>query len=256
MLVPIQRKSGLHLELDLSLTHHFVCLDLLFSTKTSIAKPSLPSSFFSSTVFEVNVGTNGVKAIAHEGVLRKSPILTEEMVKARARPQKVYQQVIHLPRHDKDDFAQMMDFLYKDKLTLRPNTGVPDRLKELRGVMTLAYIYILPELNRQVTQAFVKCGMLQKMPAPSFFDFAEDMYYRQTDRFNGPWTKYFHHVAPGLIKGHQVKESRGELTQKDADAFIDRMCSAVWLGSLFAVELYRAQNNVGLHRLPAGPPMY
>ena len=38
----------------------------------------------SSTVFEVNVGTNGFKAIAHEGVLRKSPILTEEMVKVRA----------------------------------------------------------------------------------------------------------------------------------------------------------------------------
>ncbi|MDI1489185.1 MAG: hypothetical protein OHK93_008463 [Ramalina farinacea] len=35
----------------------------------------------SSTVFEVNVGTNGFKAIAHEGVLRKSPILTGEMVK-------------------------------------------------------------------------------------------------------------------------------------------------------------------------------
>lgn len=38
----------------------------------------------SSTVFEVNVGTNGFKAIAHEGVLRKSPILTGEMVKVRA----------------------------------------------------------------------------------------------------------------------------------------------------------------------------
>ena len=221
--------------------------------KASIAKAPPSPSFFSSTVFEVNVGTNGYKAIIHEDVLSKSPILTEEMVKARARPQKVYQQIIHLPPHNNDDFAQMIDFLYKDTLKLRPSTAVPDRLKELRGVMTLAYIYKLPELQRQVTQAFVKCEMLQKMPAPSFFDFAEDMFYRQSDLFHGPWTKYFHHVAPGLIKGHQVKESRGELTQKDAEAFIDRMCAAIWLGSLFAVELYRAQNNVGLHQFPATP---
>ena len=247
MLVPVQSKSSVsYIELD----HSSFLLRCLFFINVPFAKAMPLPSFYSSTVFEVNVGTNGFKAIAHEDVLSKSPILNEEMVKARARPQKVYQQIIHLPAHDKQDFGQMIDFLYKDKLKLRPITGVPERLKELRGVMTLAYIYKLPELQRQITQAFVKCEMLQKMPAPSFFDFAEDMFYRQTDRFNGPWTKYFRHVAPGLIKGHQVKESRGELKQEDADAFVDRMCAAIWLGSLFAVELYRAQNGVGLDNTP------
>ena len=74
------------------------------------------------------------------------------------------------------------------------------RLGEFKELMSLAKHYILPDLQKQVIKLYSSSKILSKVPALTFFDWAEDMYHEELDHENGPFKVYLSKVAPMLLK--------------------------------------------------------
>ena len=187
---------------------------------------------FTSTIFIIQLGTDGSKFYAHESVLKRSPKFAEEIDKAKANKRATKQNTLPLMPHDAVAFEQMLQFLYSDKLLLSKNKNTPvERLGEFRELMSLAKHYILPGLQKLVVKLFSRSEILAKVPPGTFFDWAEDMYHEELDHENGPFKVYLSKVSPMLMKGVD------EATRKDLARMIKQ-------GGGFAEQLFVASATV------------
>ena len=135
-------------------------------------------------------------------MLKRSTKLAEEIDKAKASKRATKQNTLALMTHDAIAFEQMLQYLYKDKFLLSKNKRTAAaRLDELKELMSLAKHYVLPDLQKQIVKLVSTSKILGNVPAGTFFDWAEDMWYEELDHNNGPFKVYMSKVAPMLMKG-------------------------------------------------------
>lgn len=189
-------------------------------------------SNFTATIFIIQLGPNGHQFHAHESVLNRSSKFREEVHKAKSSKRATKQNILTLMAHDPVAFEQMLQYLYKDKFQLsKTKLTALDRIAEIHELMSLAKLYVLPGLQKQIVKLFSTSKILAKITPATFFDWAEDMYYEELDHENGPFKTFFARVAPSLMRC--VDPS----LMKD-------LCRMVNLGGGFAEELFRATHTV------------
>ena len=178
-------------------------------------------------------GPEGTTFHAHESVLSKSPVLANEITKAKGKKRKTKQDILPLMSHDPVAFQQMLQYLYNDKFNLSKQNTAMLRIKEIHELMSLAKHYVLPGLQKQIVKLFSNSKLLSKITLGTFFDWAEDMYYEELDHENGPFKQFFSRVSPPLLKDMD-------------EAMIENLVKMVKQGGGFAEELFKAAHNVML----------
>ncbi|KAL9100484.1 MAG: hypothetical protein Q9163_004139 [Psora crenata] len=191
---------------------------------------------FNSTVYEIKLGETDFKYHGHESVLAKSPVLLQEIEKAKKNPRRARQQTLHLDPHDPGAFEQLLQYLYRDQFVSLNLSSVLGTLKEFHELMSLAKHFQLPGLQKLVVQTFQKSKLLTKVDALTFFDWGEDMYYEELDHEKGPFKKYFERVAPTMIKEAMVKGGSRGLDK----GLMTKLLEMVKLGGGYAEELFKA----------------
>lgn len=183
---------------------------------------------------KLGVGANSPQFHVHETVLTKSPRMVEEIAKAKANKRTTKHNVLLLNPHDPIAFEQMVSYLYSGKFKLKgkQETAIL-RIQEIHELFSLAKHFVLPELPKMAVRHFSSSKMLAKITAATFFDWAEDMYYEELDRQNGPFATYFRRVAPMLLKSLDK-------------ACVNDLCRVVSDGGRFCGELFSAAYAVNL----------
>ena len=196
---------------------------------------------FGSTCFEIYLGDDIQKVIGHEMFLRKSPMFQRKIEAAQAAGRTGARQIIRLPSYDTQAFHQVFSFLYTDALQMNPDSkGKPlVQLKELEELHVVAKAFELTGLQQLIIKQVRTSKIAHRVPVPTFIDWAYNVYFSEIDHDHGLFNRYFHSVAPAMLKGDMeaAKDRNGRTG-------IEAITDALKYGRGFAVQLFNAQRSV------------
>lgn len=107
------------------------------------------------------------------------------------------------------------------------------RMKEIHEVMSLAKYYDMPGLQKDIMRVVAKDRLVHKVSVAAFFDWAEDMWYEEMDKENGPFARYLQRNAPAMLHNATEKDLKG-------------MIKCIGRGGDYVKELFMAMHKVHL----------
>ncbi|KAI4128303.1 MAG: hypothetical protein LQ338_002802 [Usnochroma carphineum] len=190
----------------------------------------IPLSFrrFASRVVDVYVGDERFHYAAHEAFLFQSKELKiqyDSQNKGK-KGNKKKENVLNLPRDTVNEFGQLLEYLYLNKLTLRA-LEPQAQADELLTVWTAGSRHSLLGMQTHVIRKLEELDLASKLPALSFLRLADHLYESEVD--NG-LRRYFESVAGDVVR---------KITATDMPVLLEMITE----GGSFASDLFHAYHQ-------------